>query len=77
MLIAFVWMALQSLEATQNNMVVRNLGVMVYIIVCKDICKGSFLAQCSQDSLEQTGYPNNKKSYSALCLTASAKGGRQ
>ena len=33
MLITLVWMALQSLEATKNNMVVLNLGVMVDIIV--------------------------------------------
>ena len=63
-----VWMALQALEATQNNLVVWSPGVMADIIVSKDICKRSFLAQCS---LEQTGYPNNNnnKSYSALCLT--------
>ena len=63
-------MALQALEATQNIMVVQNLGVMVDIIVWKDICKKSFLVQCSQGSEEQTGYlKNNNKSYSALCLT--------
>ena len=39
MLMTLVWMALQALEATQNNMVVQNLAVMVDIIVWKDICK--------------------------------------
>ena len=39
MLMTLVWMALQALEATQNNMVVQNLGVMVDIIVWKGICK--------------------------------------
>ena len=34
-----IWMALQALEATQNNMVVQNLGIMVDIIVWKDIGK--------------------------------------
>ena len=61
-------MALKALEATQNIMVGRNLEVMVYIIVKKDICKRSFLVQLSHGSLQQTGYPN-KKSCSALCLT--------
>ena len=36
---------------------------------CLDIiCKRSFLVQCSQVSLEQTGYPNKSYTYSALCL---------
>ena len=69
MLMTLVWMALQALEATQNNMLVRNLGLMVDIIVYKDICKISFLAQCSQGSLEQTDYPKNNMSYSVLCIT--------
>ena len=68
MLMTLVLMALQALEATQNIMVVQNLGVMVDIIVCKDICNKSFLAQCSQGSVEQTGH-QQKKSYSALLLT--------
>ena len=38
MLMTLVWMALQALEATQNNMVVRNPGLMADIIVWKDIC---------------------------------------
>ena len=50
MLMTLVWMALQALEATQNIMVVQNLGVMVDIIVWKDICKRSFLVKCSQGS---------------------------
>ena len=33
MLMSLVWMALQALEATQYNMVVRNPGLMVDIIV--------------------------------------------
>ena len=43
-------MALQALEATQNNMVAWNLGVMLDIIVEKNICKRSFLVQCFQGS---------------------------
>ena len=39
MLMTLVLMALQALEATQNIMVVQNLGVMFVIIVWKDICK--------------------------------------
>ena len=39
MLMTLVWMALQALEATQNIMVVQNLGAMVDIIVWKDICE--------------------------------------
>ena len=50
MLMTLVLMALQALEATQNIMVVQNLGVMVDIIVWKDICKRSFLVKCSQGS---------------------------
>ena len=50
MLMTLVWMALQALEATQNNMVVRNPGLMADIIVWKDIGKKSFLLQCSQGS---------------------------
>ena len=50
MLDILVWMALQALEATQNNLVVRNPGVMADIIVSKDICKRSFLVQCFQGS---------------------------
>ena len=37
MLMTLVWMALQALEATQNNMVVQNLEIMADIIVLKDI----------------------------------------
>ena len=51
MLMTLVWMALQALEATQNIMVVQNLGVMVDIIVWEDICKKSLLVQCSQGSV--------------------------
>ena len=51
MLMTLVLMALQALAATQNIMVVQNLGVMVDIIVWKDICKKSFLVQCSQGSV--------------------------
>ena len=56
MLMTLVLMALQALEATQNIMVVQNLGVMVDIIVWKDICKKSFLVQCSQVSVEQSDH---------------------
>ena len=38
MLMTLVWMALQALEATQNNMVVQNLGLVADVIVSKDIC---------------------------------------
>ena len=38
MLMTLVWMALQALEATQNNMVVQNLGLVADVIVWKDIC---------------------------------------
>ena len=38
MLMTLVWMALQALEATQNNMVVQNPGLMADIVVLKDIC---------------------------------------
>ena len=51
MLMTLVLMALQALEATQNIMVVQNLWEMVDIIVLKDICKKSFLVQCSQGSV--------------------------
>ena len=40
MLIILVWMALQALEATQNNLVIWNPGIMADIIVLKDICRG-------------------------------------
>ena len=61
MLMTLVWMALQALEATQNIMVVQNLGVMVDIIVLKDICKKSFLLQCSQCSVEQSDHQKQEK----------------
>ena len=61
MLMTLVLMALQALEATQNIMVVQNLGVMVDIIVLKDICKKSFLVQCSQCSVEQSDHQNQKQ----------------
>ena len=50
MLMTSVWMALLALEAIQNNMVVRNPGLMVDIIVWKDICYRSFLVKCTQGS---------------------------
>ena len=43
MLLTLVLMALQALEATQNNMVVWNPWVMADTIVYKGICKQSFL----------------------------------
>ena len=61
MLMSLVWMALQALEATQNIKVVQNLRVMVDIIVCKDICNKSFLAQCSQGSVEQSGHQKQEE----------------
>ena len=61
MLMTLVLMALQALEATQNIMVVQNLGVMVAIIVLKDICKKSFLVQCSQGSVEQSGHQKQEE----------------
>ena len=61
MLMTLVLMALQALEATQNIMVVQNLGVMVDIIVLKDICKKSFLVQCSQCSVEQSDHHKQKQ----------------
>ena len=66
MLMALVLMALQALEATQNIMVVQNLRVMVDIIVCKDICKKSFLAQCSQGSVEQTGHQQKSRNQATV-----------
>ena len=69
MLMTLVLMALQALEATQNNMVVRNPGLMAVVIVWKDICKKGFLVQCSQGLVEQTGHHQKIPSYIALLLT--------
>ena len=69
MLMTLVWMALQALEATQNIMVVQNLGVMVDIIVLKDVCKKSFFVQCSQCSVEQSDHQKQEKQCSlSNCL---------
>ena len=61
MLMTLILMALQALEATQNIMVVQNLWEMVDIIVLKDICKKSFLVQCSQGSVEQSDHHQKQK----------------
>jgi len=61
-----VWMALQALEATQNIMVVQNLGVMVDIIVWKDICKKVSLYNAPRAQYSKLVSP---RSYIALLLT--------